>query len=206
MRIVSRNSMTYLPCFSFFGRFLNITKKCQSKSHVDQYYLYGIRYFDIRISFSGEACGHIIFKNGLVTYKTFSFHEVMQFFNTKEDCHVRLTLDTTGQKNKQELRKHFTYLCSLLEESYSNIAFFGGTETNSLEHLYLFKYEHETTSLASEDIFDHGRSTFETWISFIQRTIYNISPWLHAILFNKWIRKTFFRTDRLVTMDFINHS
>ena len=91
----------------------------------------------------------------------------MHFFNTKDDCHVRFTLDTTGQENKKELRKHFTYLCSLLEEIYPNIAFFGGTETNSSEHLYLFKWEHENQAIVLEDIFDHGRSTFDTCISFI---------------------------------------
>ena len=128
----------------------------------------------------------------------------MHFFNTKDDCHIRLTLDTTGQDNKTELRKHFTYLCSLIEESYPNISFFGGSETQSDERLYLFKWEHENNVISLEDIFDHGQDTFGKCIGFIQRLTRNISPWLHALMFNKWINKKFFKSERLIIMDYIN--
>ena len=196
--------MSFLPSHGFIGHVLNIFKQCQSKSYVDQYFIYGIRYFDLRISFCGQSYNHIIFKNGYVTYETFSFHNVMQFFNERKNCHVRLSLDTTGQDDKEQLTKQFNYLCSNIEELYQDVDMFGGTDTTTNHCIYLFKKEHENTSVILEDIFDHGQKKTQQFISTLQKFTRSISPRLHAFLFNRWIRKAFLKSERLVIMDFIN--
>lgn len=81
---------------------------------------------------------------------------------------------------------------------------FGGTDTTTKHCIYIFKTEHENTSVILEDIFDHGQKKTKQFISALQKFTRTVSPRLHAVLFNWWIRKSFLKSERLVIMDFIN--
>jgi hypothetical protein len=117
---------------------------------------------------------------------------------------VRLSLDTTGQNDKEQLIKQFNYLCSNIEELYPDVDMFGGTDSTTDKCIYLFKKEHEKSSIILEDIFDHGQKKTQQFISTLQKFTRMVSPRLHAILFNRWFRKAFLKSERLVIMDFIN--
>lgn len=142
----------------------------------------------------------------MTIYKTISFYDVLSFLNQREDCTVHLSLDTSHQEYDEDMwqyRKRFIDICTLIEEIYSNIHFFGGEDLMRKDQAYLFKYDHEHPNMHMADIFEHKPSKRGKLLSFIQKSLRKISPRLHAFIFNNYIKKHFKGSEDYIILDFI---
>lgn len=164
--------------------------RCQRKTYKEQYYIYDVRAFDLRLYFDDN--GRCWFKHGPVWYKTFSFLEILSFFNEMGDCYVRILLEETKSDSKKDnvksVENRFISMCKTIEELYSNIKFIGGERKFDWKLLYTFKYqkEHEwprtidlyssTTCLLDPD--RHGKTSIIDYVD-------DWWPWLYAKLKNK---------------------
>jgi len=201
MVLASRNSMTYLKPIGFIGRLANIFNRCQSRSYEEQYER-GVRVFDIRISFKDNN-RNVIFRNGRTAYYTFSFFEVIHFFNKKMDCTVRLSLDSTNAVDPDFQRSRFLEVCNYIEEIYPFVKFCGGTRLSNDECLYLFKHEHENGTSRQIDIFFDGTSRWNKFCGWCRKSLRAICPRLHAWLFNNYYIQRFSDQDGLLILDFV---
>lgn len=142
----------------------------------------------------------------MTIYKTISFYDVLNFLNQRKDCTVHLSLDTSHQEYDEDMwqyRKRFIDICTLIEEIYSNINFFGGEDLMRKDQVYLFKYEHEHPNLQIADIFEHKKSRRGKFLSFIQKSLRDFSPRLHAFIFNNYIKNHFKGSEDYIILDFI---
>ena len=152
MTIGSNYSMTYLKPTRWWMNLLLPIYRHQSVSIFDQYEMYGVRYFDLRITFD-ETTGHAVFKSVKVTFRTFSLYEILNFLDRRGDTFVRFSLEEDSEKEPVKAEK-FAKLCRIIEEIYQNIVFFGGMSTVDGKLLYSFKnkdYEYHSMPLDRYD-------------------------------------------------------
>ena len=134
MILASHNTMTYLPPTKWWMKIFNFMSKCQKVSIEDQYDLYGVRVFDLRISYDKKGIPK--FRHGLTTYKG-NVEAVLSYLNSKPDVQVRLLLEKSINKSDgQELL--FIKDCIKWEKLYSNIQFFAGNRKCDWYKLYGF--------------------------------------------------------------------
>ena len=116
----TNNSMSYLEPFSRWRKRLSFLWRTQSKSYQEQYEDYGIRVFDLHIRF--DNYNHAVFCAGRTMLRTFSFYEVVNYFNKKGDCTVRIVLDLEkGELYKEGMtnqKKRFYEFCNIIEQLY----------------------------------------------------------------------------------------
>ena len=116
MTIGSNHSMTYLKPTKWWMNLLLPIYRHQSVSIFDQYEMYGVRYFDLRITFD-ETTGHAVFKSGKVMFRTFSLYEILNFLEKRGDTFVRFSLEEDSTKETSKVEK-FVKLCHIIEEIY----------------------------------------------------------------------------------------
>lgn len=146
--------------------------------------------FNLVISFN-ESNRHAIFRNGRTAYYTFSFFEVIQFFNKKMDCTVCLSLDTTDTIDTEFQRTRFIEVCNYIEEIYPFVQFCGGKRLNDNKCLFLFKWEHENGTPRIIDVFFDGTSRLDKFYSWCRKMLRTVCPILHAYLFNSYYMHRF---------------
>jgi len=188
--IGSHNTMTYLEPKSWFWKIFRFMARCQRKTYKEQYLLYDVRAFDLRLYFDDD--GRCWFKHGPVWYKTFSILEILTFFNEMGDCYVRILLEETksdSKKDNAELAEtRFKSICNTIENLFPNVRFLGGERKYDWKNLYQFKYEKEhgwprTTDLYSSTtcLFLPSRQGKDSFIDYLD----DWWPWLYAKLKNK---------------------
>lgn len=133
MILGSHNSMSYLKPAKWWMKPFNFMAKCQKKTIEQQYDDYGVRVFDLRISYDGRIPQ---FKHGLVRYKG-DVEAVLSYLNAKSNVQVRLLLEkSSGKENSQEL--NFIKDCRKWEDRYKNIQFFAANRKHDWKKLYNF--------------------------------------------------------------------
>lgn len=169
MKLASHNTLTYLKPKYWVFRILRFIARCQSKTLEEQYYNYGIRFFDFRISY--DKYNNIIFKHGLVEYKSDkSLFDYLDWLESKgEKIIVRIFLEEFKDSSNESRFKH---LCEYLENAYLNIKFCGGCYRTGKQVYTFSPIKYKCTELHS--------SVTDTYGKFDE-----ICPWIYAKLQNK---------------------
>lgn len=119
--IGTHQSLTYATPLHWYHKPFHFVAKCQNKTYKEQYES-GVRLFDIRIkpyknSFV-VAHGSMIFDIDL--------YEVLEYFNTKNDCIVQLSLEYNKKpKNSKQIVQDFIEKVKFLITEFPNIKFYG---------------------------------------------------------------------------------
>ena len=144
MLIGSNNSLTYLEPSSIGFKIFESLGKCQEVDHIEQYTYYGVRLFDFKLYI--DKYGHIIAKNGAFDYPIFSFYEILNYLNRKDDVIIMLTLESSDDKDKNILaEKKFLEICKIIETIYEKLKCCGGYRNRDKAKLYDFKWEKENS-------------------------------------------------------------
>lgn len=190
MKLASHNSMTYLPPKKWYMYLFRFAARCQNKTIEEQYEQYGIRMFDLRISFLKN--GLVEFRHGLIAYKG-DVKEILNYLNTRDEkVYVRFILESDN--NCGELR--FIHFCNWCLEHYTNIIFFEGVLKKNWKQLVNFGTTVPT--------YDHKYASNNNPINYTGKTrLDDLYPWIYAKLFNrKNIKKG---TDKeYLFLDFVN--
>lgn len=136
--IGSHNSMSYLKPRRWYLRPFGFMARCQSKSLKEQYEKYGVRLFDIRISFDKDGTPY--FAHGVMQYEGDVF-EYLEFLNGKNDTEARILLEEGWDDGNNFQEAHFKSFCEKIKKKYKNIAFFGGIRKRDWTVIHDFKYK-----------------------------------------------------------------
>ena len=143
MNIGSNNSLTYLEPSNIWFNPLKYLGRCQNKKYDIQYDFYGVRLFDFKLFV--DKNNHISIKNGKYEYSMFSFYEILDFLNKKEDVTVLITLDEPiGNESTERIKaiiNKFRETCNIIEIIYEHINFCGGYRQDNKEKIYEFTWE-----------------------------------------------------------------
>lgn len=171
MILGTHNSMTYLKPKKWYLYPFQFMARCQSKSIEEQYSKYGVRLFDIRVSYNKNK--EIEFRHGLMAYKG-CVHSVFRWLNSqKEPVKVRFSLEVTKPDPEQE--KLFTQDCKAFKEFYPNIEFYGGGRKYDWKCLYDFN----SSPCMITEIYSSGQAPL----------IDDLFPYLYAKRHNKGAKK-----------------
>lgn len=169
MKLGTHNSMTYLKLKYWYLYPFRFMAKCQSMT-IQQQYEYGIRYFDLRISFTKDS--ELEFRHGLVSYKS-NVLEVIEYLNSqKEPVYCKFCLECAKEDKRQE--NLFKYYCEIFEKKYRNIKFYGG-HSKAKRDIYTFQVNEPDL----EYKFASGQKPF----------IDDLWPWLYARMHNRKSKK-----------------
>lgn len=138
--LASHNTMSYLPPRRWWLYPFRFMARCQSKSIREQYEKYGIKCFDLRITF--DRNGRAYFAHGNIVYKG-NVHDTLAYLNSlNAGIKVRLILEVNSYSGDIETKSEFfRRYCSWFENQYRNIAFFEGVRKFDWKPLYDFGYK-----------------------------------------------------------------
>lgn len=144
MLIGSNNSFSYLKPVSILDRLTWFLHRCQDIDYVEQYEKWNVRLFDVKIYF--DTSNKVYFKNGNVTYVSPSIHEVLDYFNSKGDVKLIVTLEETEQDvmlySTDKMIERFKKFCKMIETAYPNIVCYGGRR--SRDGIVLYEFENNS--------------------------------------------------------------
>lgn len=166
MKIASHDTMTYLPPKKWWLYPFRFMARCQSKSIQEQYENYGIRFFDLRISFDKNLKPE--FRHGLIAYKA-NVDKILNYLNDKGDVITRLIYE------KGDNTFLFKEFCAKVEKKYPNIKFCEGRKKKGWEVYYDFKNNPSYEDKYSSNNYKGTTGTIlDDWF-----------PWLYARFHNK---------------------
>lgn len=129
----SLHTMNYLKPKGFIGNFKAFFRKGHFADIEVQYDLYNVRAFDLHVAFTHS--GKPYFSYNGISYKSPSIYKILNFLDRNNDVYVRIVLEGDGVRNEE----HFYNFCSILEQIYKNMHFFGGYREKDSKIIYLFK-------------------------------------------------------------------
>lgn len=129
MLIGSNNTLAYLRPSSWWSRIFKWFGRNQEIPYDVQYTYYGIRLFDFRLKV--DKGGHILFMNEI--------YEMLDFFESRGDAWVRITLDAKKEDIRAE--KKFKEVCKIIDSIYQEIKFYGGYRLCDKTPIYEFDWE-----------------------------------------------------------------
>ena len=150
-KLGSHDSMTYLPLKNWLMYPVKFMAQCQCKTIEEQYEKYGIRYFDLRVSY--DKNNNIEFRHGFIAYKG-DVESVLEYLNSKgEEVWVRFILEGSDfqfnlescfNDKKAEVEKtrqilNFQLDCFKFEQKYQNLKFHCGRSKWDWKELFKFK-------------------------------------------------------------------
>lgn len=136
--LASHNSFTHLPVKWYMGPF-NFMSRCQSKTVKEQFEDYGVRIFDMRVSFDKEGIPHI--KHGFMDYGVVN-NLTLEWLDEKaksEKVYIRVILEKSKWNCTEEQESLFSTYCAHLEGTYRNILFTEGRRKYDWKQLFQFK-------------------------------------------------------------------
>ena len=114
-KVGSHDTMTYLEPKKWWLKPFKFIAKCQSKTIEEQYNDYGIRLFDLRISYDPKT-NELEFRHGAMAFKG-DVLKTLEWLNSRDEkVYVRLILENTTRKAYDELI--FPYDCMKFEKNY----------------------------------------------------------------------------------------
>lgn len=187
--VASHNSWSFSEPVKWWMKLFRFVGRCQTKT-IQEQYDEGVRMFDLRIN--DDNVHH-----GLIQYKT-QYLKDLEWLNRKNAIAVRVLYET-NDINKDGENK-FIQSCKKLEETYSNILFFGGQRKCDWKKIYTFK------NLEIPII--HRYSSTTTLFPKLKSNFWRICddwwPWLYSYITrkqrNKWIKEY---KDQWLMLDFI---
>lgn len=173
MRLASHNTLSYLPPKKWWLRPLKFMARRQSVPLETQYRVYGIRFFDFRVSFDKD--GDVIFKHGLFEYKSDkTIYEYLNWLINQGDNKIIVRILLEEFKQNAEKEEKFRELCSNLESIYPTIKFCGGTYKRG-NQVYKFK---KYKNISYTELHSSVTNTYG-WVD-------EFFPWVYAKLKNKY--------------------
>jgi len=142
MLLASHNSWSYLRPKKWWMRLLRFTSRCQDVGIREQYEIYGVRCFDLRLSFNGD--GILQVNHGYIVYDITvdSLMSQLGWLNRKGDVAVRVLLDVRNKRHYTLLnRKCFSSCCITLSQLFPHIRFWCGRNLYNWDMEYSFDYE-----------------------------------------------------------------
>lgn len=185
MILGSHNSWTFLKPKKLWMRLTNFVARCQSKDIREQYELYSVRCFDLRIKFI-QGIAHVV--HNKYDYGTLdSISDDLNYLNTM-GASIRVLHDVRTEKDYSDLSKiYFKGICNLLVRKYPNIQFWCG------RNLYNWEIDYD---FGEEPLYIEKHS------SVCSKGIFGIHiPYLWARKHNKEVIES--GTDGILLMDFI---
>lgn len=129
--IGTHNSMSYLPPKKWWLKPFRFIAQCQTKTIREQFEKYGVRLFDLRISYDKNGIPE--FRHGLMAFKSDVLGTLRYLDEREVPIYVRLTLETNGQEDL------FIRDCKLWETGFPNLIFFNGTRKSDWKRIFTFK-------------------------------------------------------------------
>lgn len=190
MKLASHDSMTYLKPKKWYLYPFRFMARCQSKPIEEQYNKYGIRIFDLRISFDKNGIPE--FRHGLIAYKG-NVEEILNYLNSKADTSVRIILEEY-RNDKTDLQENlFKLFIESWKIKYPNIKFFGGFRKRDWFPLVNFEY-----NPIYEDKYSSNNKNGTTGVIWD-----DLWPWIYAEFHNRKNIKN--GTDKeFLMIDFVN--
>lgn len=145
MIIGTHNTFSYLKPKRWWLRPFNFIAKCQNTHFTELKELYPQKEvglcFDIRVYWDEGSCSWNL-AHGSMSFKLDSCFGILSIFSVlntlgyDRDIYVRLILEREGMEDL------FICLCSEVEETFTNITFYGGVRKKDWKQLYKFKNNH----------------------------------------------------------------
>ena len=139
MKLASHNSWSYLTPKKWWMKLIKFTAKCQRTNIIEQYLVYDVRYFDLRVRF--DKC-NLQVVHGKIIYDISEeeLYKQLRFLNNNEDCVVRVILDIRDKdKVTSSSIYSFNHFCDYLVTKYKDITFVCGECLATKEVIYDFK-------------------------------------------------------------------
>ena len=134
----SHDTMTYSSVRKWWMKLIKFTGKCQEVSIKDQYEKYGIRMFDLRITFDG---GQPVFAHGIFQFKPDVF-ETLKWIESHPGLYVRIILEENNEVKGIADEEKFINFCKVIEDAFPNTIFFGGQRKYDWNVIYNFKNQY----------------------------------------------------------------
>ena len=198
----SHNSMSYCKAKNKWLRPFTWMARCQKVSLKEQFFTYGVRYFDLRVYFN-EA-GMPKFRHGSMEWKAMVYPtlRMLETFarSVEEKVYVRIILEQNHKSSDQQFQDYyFKQFCKEIQMCYRPLIFVGGRRKYDWELLYDFHTEEPTL----DDKYSSTTNPFGGKKNSIWAKIDDIWPWLYAKLHNKENYKK--GTDKdVLFLDFVN--
>ena len=142
MILGSHNSWSFLRFKKWWMRLLSFTARCQECSIKDQYNIYGVRCFDLRIKF--DENDNPIFSHNMFIYDC-SKEDIMNdlsYLDEKGDCCVRILHEARRESEYNERTvDDFVNFVIELQSKFTNIQFWCGKNLYNWETDYEFPYK-----------------------------------------------------------------
>lgn len=202
MIIGSHNSLSYAKTKKWYMKPFAWMARCQKVDLHDQFYKYGVRYFDVRIDYKKD--GTRVFKHGSAIWDL-KVWEVIPTLNkmantVNEPVYVRVILENNFKSHDQAFKdKEFIEDCAWFKDTYENLIFVGGRRKYDWERLYDFKTKEPTL----DDKYSSTTHPFGGDKKSIFAKIDDFWPWFYAKTHNKKHYKEGTKEDVLF-LDFVN--
>ena len=183
MKLASHDTMTYLKPKRWWLTPFHFMARCQSKTIEEQYEKYGIRYFDLRISFNKE--GYPEFRHGSMVFKGADVFKVLEYLNNKnEGIQIRILLEGNEatfkfkylfnkdkiEKEKQRQIKLFQIFMLLCESTFTDLKFHCGRSKWDWKVIYECKNPEPTLD---QKISSMTWKIFDDWYPYIYARLMN---------------------------------
>lgn len=183
MKLASHDTMTYLKPKRWWLIPFHFMARCQSKTIEEQYEKYGIRYFDLRISFDKE--GNPEFRHGSIAFKGVDVLKVLEYLNNKnEGIQIRILLESNEatfkfkylfnkdkiEKEKQRQIKLFQIFMLLCESTFTDLKFHCGRSKWDWKVIYECKNPEPTLD---QKISSMTWKIFDDWYPYIYARLMN---------------------------------
>lgn len=166
MKLASHDSMTYLKPKKWYLYLFQFMARCQNKTIQEQFEIYGIRYFDIRIRY--DKNNEREFAHGYVSYEG-DVLKVLEYLNSKnEEIQIRLILETDEEDLLQE--GLFKIDCKQFEQEYPNLKFHAGRRKFDWKQLYRF---YNPEPVLDQKISSMTWKIFDDWCPYIYARLMN---------------------------------
>lgn len=147
VKIASHNSFTFLNPKKWYMRPFNFIAKCQSKTIQEQYSLYNVRMFDLRVAF--DKHGYPLIKHGLMDYDFSNVKRDLEWLNKRRTTiYVLVILERNKWNTSLKEEQHFIDFCRYLENKYTKIKFLDGRR--KYDWFTLYDFNNAIPDVASE--------------------------------------------------------
>lgn len=122
-------------------RLIAFAARCQLTDIMNQYLMYDVRCFDLRVRFDE---GKVIVAHGIVEYQygIIGLERDLKWLNEKGDCYVRVIHEVRTERQRERSTViAFRDFCHKLEEDYPHIQFWCGR--NLYDWTYDYKFQND---------------------------------------------------------------
>lgn len=141
MILGSHNSWSYLTPRKWWMKLIRFTARCQSKELGEQYAVYGVRCFDLRVRFDDDDQPMLVHGPVEYEYTREKLEQDLKTFNSLKSVCIRVLLDVRNKRQYTEKqRTAFWNFCHELELFYPDIKFWCGRNLYNWGIIYNFQY------------------------------------------------------------------